>query len=258
MANKQFLFILFLSCIGFSQSDTITVSSNSTLEEEIYSEYQDSLYSTENYIITPKTFDPNFQEKYTDDEFIYETVIDNKELTAWERFWRAIKNFFERLFDFGSLGRSISGLEIIMKIIAFIIIGFVIYMIVKVIINKEGQWIFGKKNKKITVSELVEENIHSINFNEIIKKSKQEKDYRLTIRYYYLWLLKSYSDKELIEWDIEKTNSDYLSELKSQNTKENFKYLSYIYDYSWYGEFEINEPDFLKAETVFLKAIQEK
>ncbi|WP_264560650.1 hypothetical protein [Flavobacterium sp. N501239] len=145
-----------------------------------------------------------------------------------------------------------------MKIIAFIIIGFVIYMIVKVIINKEGQWIFGKKNKKITVSELVEENIHSINFNEIIKKSKQEKDYRLTIRYYYLWLLKSYSDKELIEWDIEKTNSDYLSELKSQNTKENFKYLSYIYDYSWYGEFEINEPDFLKAETVFLKAIQEK
>ena len=136
--------------------------------------------------------------------------------------------------------------------------GFVIYLIVRLIINKEGQWVFSKNKKKIMVSEMVEENIHTIDFKEIIHQAKANKEYRLTIRYYYLWLLKSLSDKEIIEWDIEKTNSDYLYEIQSPTLKENFKYLSYIYDYSWYGEFEINETDFSKAEKAFEKAIANK
>lgn len=258
--NKKLYILLFFSFIGFSQSDTITVDTAYVEEQDMYYEEQDSLFYDEEYeyIITPKSFHPKFKEKYKGNDFNYEPIIETKETTAWDRFWKSVSNFFSRLFDFGSVGRSLSGLEILMKIIAFGIIGFVIYLIVKVIINKDGQWVFGKNKKKITVSEMVEENIHTIDFKEIIKKSKQDKDYRLTIRYYYLWLLKSLSDKEIIEWDIEKTNSDYLYEIKSENLKDSFKYLSYIYDYSWYGEFEINETDFLKAEKAFLKAIQNK
>lgn len=257
--NKLYLYFLLIGSIGFSQSDTTSIVSDYQEEQEMYYEDNDSLYyDDEQYEIVSKSFEPNFQEKYKDKDFQYDTILDTKELTAWDRFWRAVQDFFARLFDFRTIGESMSGLEIFMKIIAFGIIGFVIYLIVKVIINQEGQWVFGKNKKKITVSEMVEENIHTIDFNTIIKKSKQNKEYRLTIRYYYLWLLKSLTDKEIIEWDIEKTNSDYLYEIKSENLKENFKYLSYIYDYSWYGEFDINENDFSKAEIAFLKAIQNK
>ena len=101
------------------------------------------------------------------------------------------------------------------------------------------------------LSEMVEENIHTIDFKEIIQQSKSNKEYRLTIRYYYLWLLKSLSDKEIIEWDIEKTNSDYLYEIKNSAIKSQFEYVSYLYNYIWYGEFELDEVTFIKAKKAF-------
>lgn len=256
MKNKLALLFLLIASIVFSQSDSLFNATETVVESQ---DIVDTVsYSKPNVTVEPKFFEPNFQEKYKSDDFVYETVIDTKKMSSWERFWKAVRDFFSRIFDFGNAHGSMTGLQILMRIIAYGIIGFVIYLIVRLIIKKEGQWIFGKNKKKITVSEMVEENIHSIDFKEIIKKSKQEKDYRLTIRYYYLWLLKSLTDKEIIEWDIEKTNSDYLYEIKSAQLKEHFQYLSYIYDYSWYGEFDINETDFSKAEAAFLKAIQEK
>ena len=59
-----------------------------------------------------------------------------------------------------------------------------------------------------------------------------------------------------IEWDIEKTNSDYLYELKKPEHKEDFTYLSYLYNYIWYGEFAIDETSFTKAENRFKNAIK--
>ena len=59
-----------------------------------------------------------------------------------------------------------------------------------------------------------------------------------------------------IEWDIEKTNSDYLYELQNPVYKEDFTYLSYLYNYIWYGEFEIDETTFNKAENRFKKSIK--
>ena len=152
----------------------------------------------------------NLKEKYTDNDFNYieKTKIDT---SAWDRFWSAVGQFLRDLFDFGNGAKALSGIEIAMKIIAFLVIIFVIYLIVKVIINNEGGWIFGKSAKKIKVSEITEEDIHSMDFYSSITKAKKENNWRLATRYYYLWLLKSFSDKDIIEWDIEKTNADYLN-----------------------------------------------
>jgi hypothetical protein len=64
------------------------------------------------------------------------------------------------------------------------------------------------------------------------------------------------SAKQMIVWDIEKTNSDYLYEIKEESQKEEFAYLSYLYNYIWYGEFELDEATFLKAKTAFEKTIK--
>ena len=196
----------------------------------------------------------NLKEKYTDNDFNYieKTKIDT---SAWDRFWSAVGQFLRDLFDFGNGAKALSGIEIAMKIIAFLVIIFVIYLIVKVIINKEGGWIFGKSAKKIKVSEITEEDIHSMDFSSAITKAKNEKNLRLANRYYYLWLLKSFSDKEIIEWDIEKTNADYLNEISNLELKNEFQFLSYVYEHSWYGEFELTKSDFERTETTFQKLI---
>jgi hypothetical protein len=80
----------------------------------------------------------------------------------------------------------------------------------------------------------------------------------LATRYYYLWLLKTLSDRNIIEWDIEKTNGDYLNEISNLELKNEFQFLSYVYEYSWYGEFNLNETDFEKTEIAFLKLITKK
>lgn len=197
----------------------------------------------------------NLKRKYNSDEFNYDEKFSEANASAWERFWRAVEHFFEQLFNFGNSAKTLSGLELLMRILAVLIILFVIYMIVKIIINKEGGWIFSSSERKIKVINDVIENIHTIDFKTIINNALLNNNYRLAIRYYYLWLLKSLSDKGAIEWDIEKTNSDYLSEIQSEDLKKDFRFLSYVYEYSWYGEFEINDTDFSKTETAFLKLI---
>ena len=205
----------------------------------------------------PRKFE-NLKGKYSDSDFNYVEKPTKVDRTAWDRFWDAVGRFFSNLFDFGDGTKALSGVEILMKVISILIILFVVYLIVKIIINKEGGWIFGKSAKKITVSEITEEDIHSLDFNTIITKAKNEKNYRLATRYYYLWLLKSFSDRNIIEWDIEKTNGDYINEISNAELKSEFQFLSYVYEYSWYGEFDLTQTDFEKTETAFLKLITKK
>jgi len=216
-----------------------------------------SQVQTDSATFQPKKFE-DLKEKYSDSDFNYVEKTTKVDRTAWDRFWDAVGRFFSNLFDFGDGTKALSGVEILMKVIAILIILFVVYLIVKIIINKEGGWIFGKSAKKITVSEITEEDIHSLDFNTIITKAKNEKNYRLATRYYYLWLLKSFSDRNVIEWDIEKTNGDYINEISNAELKSEFQFLSYVYEYSWYGEFDLTQTDFEKTETAFLKLITKK
>ena len=233
--NSLFFFIIlfFGSSLGFSQAQIDSAT------------YQSRKFE-------------NLKEKYADSDFNYTEKPTKVDTTAWDRFWSAVGRFFSNLFDFGDGQKALSGVEILMKVIAILIVLFVIYLIVKIIINKEGGWIFGKSSKNIVVSELTEEDIHSLDFNTIITKAKNEKNYRLATRYYYLWLLKSFSDRNIIEWDIEKTNGDYINEISNAELKSEFQFLSYVYEYSWYGEFDLSQTDFEKTETAFLKLITKK
>ena len=240
--NKLLYILLFITSFCFAQNDSLQPKDTvmyDVLEVEL------------------KEFDSHFKEKYTTNEFKYEAKVDNRKLSAWDRFWKAVNDFISSLFDSRDVEGNITAFGLFMRILAFLIIGFVIYMIVRIIINKEGGWLFGKSSNKIKISELVEENIHTTDFDKLIQKAKNDNEYRTSIRYYYLWLLKSLSDKQIIEWDIEKTNSDYYYEIKNESKKAEFQLLSYIYEYCWYGEFDINQTDFEKAEKSFLKAIQQ-
>ena len=152
---------------------------------------------------------------------------------------------------------AVNFVDILLRTIAILIVLAVIYMIVKAIMNKEGQWIFGRNSdRKIINYDEIEKNLHLVDFEKLIQKSLESGENRLTIRYYYLWLLKKMSEKQIIEWDVEKTNSDYHYEIKDEAQKEDFAYLSYLYNNIWYGEFELDENTFAKARNAFEKSIK--
>jgi hypothetical protein len=83
----------------------------------------------------------------------------------------------------------------------------------------------------------------------LIKEAINQKNYRLAIRYYYLLSLKHLTESDSIAWQPQKTNEDYISEIETDHIKTDFKNITRIYDYVWYGEFNV---DVLKFEALKL------
>jgi hypothetical protein len=199
----------------------------------------------------------NLKDKYDSSEFIYERTVENS--GWWSRFKQWLSDFFKDLFDFNSDAQASNFTDIALKIFYIVIFLLVVFFIVKAIINKEGNWVFGKSSDKniIPITD-IENNIFETNFITLIKNAENNNNHRLAIRYYYLWLLKTLSEAEVIEYDVEKTNSDYDLEIENKGTKEEFSYTSYLYNYIWYGEFDIDNTQYEKAKkafTQFLKTI---
>lgn len=200
--------------------------------------------------VKKRAFDKNFKTKYQEKQFQYEYTTKAEAIGWWERF----KNWLARKLDrfFSSKQRAsnfVSGLIKSIYIIALII---AVYFIVKTWVNQEGNWVFGRNSDKVNInSSEVEQQLMKTDFDTLINKAVKKQDYRLAIRYQYLKTLKTLSKKELIVWDYEKTNKDYYYELKDTNIKSQFAFVSYLYNYSWYGEFDIDENTYQKASLAF-------
>ncbi|MGG7036985.1 MAG: DUF4129 domain-containing protein [Flavobacterium sp.] len=204
-------------------------------------------------ITSPKEL-PDLKNKYNTGEFKYEVVL--KEKSLWERFKEWLADVFQKLFGLSQQGTSNLN-DIILKVLAVIIVVLAIYKIVKIILNKEGQWVFGKSTtEKVIREEDIEKNLIHVDFDKLISDTLKENNHRLAIRYYYLWVLKSLSEKNIIDWHVDKTNTDYVYEIQPPGLKSDFQYLSYVYNYIWYGEFEMDEDHFLQAQKTFKNTIQ--
>lgn len=244
--NKK-LAILYIFCISFFQPVFADTIEKDTLKTEMHFPLADTVKYTQ------RQLSPNFKDKYEGKDFVYE--VKPRAKTAWDRFWEWVGRLIRDLLGAGDKASNSYFLIYTLRTIAIALIGFVIYLIVTALLGKDKYWIFKRSSKKITAEEIMTEKLSQANFKELIEKTKQEGDYRLATRYYYLWLLKLLTYREIIEWHPDKTNTDYLYEITNTELKENFKYLSYIYDYIWYGEFEIKNDAFIKAEKAFTKTI---
>lgn len=256
---KAFLLLIFclLGNFSFSQYETVQEvvidSANYDSEEDfiLTDSIVQSNYSTDN-ILYPKNFAPNFKNKYKADEFDYE-ILKPKE-SIWDKIKKKIAELLAKIFGEMDPNKASNYTVNILRIIGIVVIGLLVYLLVRFLMSKDGNFLFGKKNRKINISgQDLEENIHEINFSESILKFEKQQDYRSAIRYHFLYSLKKLTDKNLINWNPEKTNRDYLKELKNINLKEDFSRVIYIYDYIWYGEFETEEKDYQHYKTYFNK-----
>jgi hypothetical protein len=95
------------------------------------------------------------------------------------------------------------------------------------------------------------ENIHEIDFDADIEKAVAQRNYRFAVRLLYLKCLKHLSDTGQIHWEINKTNSTYISELANLEQRIAFNLLTRQFEYIWYGEFMIDAPVFTKVNALF-------
>lgn len=193
-------------------------------------------------------------QKYQDDEaFNYE--IKKGEPTWWGDFKTCLGNLLLRMFE-GIFGveKAIGFLATFLRVVPYLLLGLLIYLLIKFFLNVNARSLqqAQKNNSLVFLSE--EENIiKNEDIDELIRKALADKNYRLAIRYYYLYILKLMSEKDLITWELQKTNDDYLQEIKKTVLKQSFTKITRLYDYTWYGNFPIDEARYNTAEKAFLQ-----
>jgi hypothetical protein len=158
--------------------------------------------------------------------------------TLWERFkewfWRKAGDIFN------SKGGSIG-----FRILEYVLILTAIVLIIGLLLKNNLRALFYGKSASISIDfNEFEEDIHKINFNELITFALSEKDFRRAVRLHFLKLLKELSDKNLIIWKIDKTNNDYSIELSNTKYNNYFNELAISYEYIWYGNFQLDEQNF--------------
>lgn len=85
------------------------------------------------------------------------------------------------------------------------------------------------------------EDIRQADLDELIAGELKQKNFNKAVRYYYIKLLKLLDEQQMIGWQPGKTNHDYYLELGNTDIQKDFSFLTFLYEYTWYGEFALDQ-----------------
>lgn len=180
-----------------------------------------------------------------DEAFQYEEAAEEE-----STYFDVVMDWVEDLLSFRSGGTS-PVLQIIIYIVIGILVGVAIYYVLKLAKVKLPHFF-----KKATDNEgldyaVDDEDIHQMPINSLLQKAIEEKRYRMAVRLFYLRALKDLSDRGMIHWQPDKTNHDYINEIKPGAIQHQFEDLTLLFEYAWYGEFELDAKKFQSAREQF-------
>ncbi len=141
---------------------------------------------------------------------------------SWEGFGGNPSSFFGNL----------SGIRYLFYAIGIIILGVLVFFIVKNTMLLHGT--ANRKNRAFTIEE-AEQNLLETDLQRFLKEALAKGDYRMAVRVYYLEILKQLSLKGTIKWKRDKTNSEYLNEMRPQSDFKDFRKLTRTFERVWYG-----------------------
>ena len=199
--------------------------------------------------INVKHFKEAIQERYKGDDFNY-SINDTGGVNLIQR---VLQKFFGWLNDIFGVNIDFINYKTLEYIVYLFLAITTLYLLIKFLMQAPINSVFKNKSQDINDFNYVEENLKDVNFETLIEDALKDSNYRLATRFAYLKSLKLLTNKEIIEWHYDKTNSEYLNEIKDENTKIIFKRISYIYDYVWYGEFPIDKAVYDKNLSDFEK-----
>lgn len=201
----------------------------------------------------PVHFDRDFKSRYDSDAFNYEERTPDKSL--WQRFLDWLARKLSQWFDVKDAETSANILKYVGWTLLILVALGTAYLIARILLRREGRWIFAKSaDSGLRYDEMVG-NIERTDFDELIRRALVDNDLRLATRYQYLRLLRELSRRGIIEFDKEKTNSEYAYEIREEALRKRFQYLSYLYNYIWYGKFDVDESTYAKTASAFQETI---
>lgn len=134
--------------------------------------------------------------------------------------------------------------SLVRNIFTVIILGILAFLLYRILRNTVFN--FDKKIDQKDLYQVFDENadIQDLDLDNILKDVLYKHDFKLAIRIKFLMVLKQLVNFEYIKWEKDKTNGEYLSEIRNNQNVDGFEYLVLIFERTWFGEIEITAKDF--------------
>lgn len=195
-----------------------------------------------------KTDFETLRHKYDAPEFDYsEQVLDR--LSWWDRLKRRVNAFLRSILP----EWSISSTTLVLRILAILGICALIFIIYRLIASGRKIFVRETRERQEAAADLIEQNLETTDIRAYLEAALAKKDYTLAIRYLHLINLQALAKKNIIDWDHRKTNHDFLLEIQAPLLREAFERTSMIYEYIWFGNFTIDESQFLSHQALFVQ-----
>lgn len=136
--------------------------------------------------------------------------------------------------------------QLLAILIALAVIGYGVYRM----LNEPRSKRIVRDGALITMDNL-EEHLHETDLDRFLKIALANGDYAQAVRIYFLQMIKQLSASGAIHWSKEKTNRDYLREMRTHRQFDAFRELTLTYERVWYGNVSLDAGGFANIEPRF-------
>lgn len=195
-------------------------------------------------------FDKSIIESYQENDD-YNYFKNSEENSAWEKFTRWLNlqwnKFIDWLFSGISEGDFWNYLALVLKILLILgLIVLIVWLFNKYYVNSPKKQTEDKSEINLSEDERL---IQQKDLPTLIQEAESKENYRLATRFLFLNLLRYLKEHHIIEYQFEKTNADYKSEISKQEIKSDFSRAARLYEFVWYGDFKLEAENYEKAKT---------
>ncbi|UOQ72023.1 DUF4129 domain-containing protein [Hymenobacter cellulosilyticus] len=160
----------------------------------------------------------------------FQYVEVKSEQSSWDLFWARVMHWLSGVL-------STRGGKIVWEYGIYALLVVALVFVVLKLMQVDLTRAFGRAPRTMPMPyDTTTEDIHGLDFDALLTEAEAVGNYRLAVRLGYLFVLKQLTDQGLIQWQPDKTNHDYLQELKAGQLRPAFRELTQQFEYVWYGE----------------------
>jgi len=230
--SYRFLILLAGFLISFNIHAQVSIDTTTATVEEVPAEEESTTYypDTLKREFRSIVFD-SVQAVNSDKGFYYKRYMDSLLRASQFKVQKPRRRVDLNASDFFN---SIFG--IIFWILA---IGLFAYLVYRLFLSNSSFLSRNRKNIASDITVIEEENASEP--DSLLRNAIRNGNYRLAVRYLYLQSLQRLSEKKFIEISANKTNYEYVMEVRRHRFANEFASLTLQYEYVWYGEYPVDE-----------------
>ncbi|NND08831.1 MAG: DUF4129 domain-containing protein [Saprospiraceae bacterium] len=132
--------------------------------------------------------------------------------------------------------------------VAFALIALVLGFIVFTLFQKPKD----VETSQPALEDLAVEDVHDIAADRLYEQALLDGDFRLALRMRFIKVMQLLNGRSMIDWKPEKTNRQYVLEMRGNPLGRLFREITHIYEWVWYGNTALNQEDFERYDRPFV------